>query len=74
MVTAIDKLQNVHKSSTILFNALSVTAVPTLDYLQTQLPALQAMLPTNLYNYAFGAAVIGNVLLRFKTNTALEDK
>lgn len=69
-----DTLKGALKSLTIAFNVFIVAAIPMLDYAQTQLPELKAMMPDGLYNYAFMAVVVSNILLRFKTTKALSDK
>lgn len=63
-----------HKSLTIWFNSAMGAAVVALPMAQDQLPQLQDFLPANLYHYLMGALVVGNIILRFKTNTALADK
>lgn len=68
------KLLGAYKSATIWFNALMSAAIPALVYAQTQLPMLKDYLPDNFYGIAFVAVIVGNLLLRFKTTTGLENK
>lgn len=65
---------NAHKSLTIWFNSIMGMLVVALPMAQDQLPQLQEYVPANLYHYAMGALVAGNIILRFKTNGALADK
>jgi len=67
-------LANMHKSLTIWFNSIIGTLAVALPALQDSLPQLQDSLPPNLYQYAMVALVLGNIVLRFKTNSALADK
>ena len=67
-------LKRAHHSFTIWFNGLMGTAVVVLPALQDQLPQLQEYVPANLYHYAMGTLIVGNIILRFKTNSALADK
>ena len=63
-----------HKSLTIWFNGVIGAAVVALPLAQDQLPQLQDYLPANLYHYGMGALIVGNIILRFKTNSALANK
>lgn len=63
-----------HKSFTIWFNGVLGVAIVLLPVAQDQMPQLQDYLPANVYHYAMGALVVGNILLRFKTNCALAEK
>ncbi len=67
-------LAKAHKSMTIWFNAVFGAAVAALPFAQEQLPQLQEYLPANFYHYLMAAVVAGNILLRFKTRSALADK
>lgn len=68
------KAVNCWKSLTILFNmALGLVALYLPD-LQASMPDLQEYLPADLYHKLMVVVVIGNVLLRFKTSSALEHK
>ena len=72
--TLVDKLRGALKSLVVWFNSTVALAVPALDYAQQQIPLLYNILPTNLYGWSFGLVVALNVLLRFRTRTALEYK
>ena len=63
-----------HKSMTIWFNAIAGAAVVALPLAQEQLPQLQDYLPAGLYHYLMGTVVAGNIILRFKTRSALAAK
>lgn len=73
-MNVIDKLKNSWKSWTIWFNGLMTTIVVALPSVQDAFPQIQSYLPANIYKYAMGALVAGNILLRFKTNKSLADK
>lgn len=69
------KLRGAYKSLTVWFNGVIAAAPAALLYAQDQLPMLRDYLPTNMYGYAFGATVLGNLALRFfRTRDALENK
>lgn len=67
-------LVNAHRSLTIWFNSVAGAVVLALPVAQEQMPQLQDYLPANLYHYLMGALVLGNIILRFKTHSALADK
>ncbi len=67
-------LVKAHKSMTIWFNGVMAAAVVALPMLQEQMPQLQEYLPASLYHYGMGALIVGNIVLRFKTNGALAEK
>ena len=69
------KLWGALQSTVIWFNGVVMAVVPFLDYLQYQIPTVQAVLPENLYGWAFGSVAIANMFIRFfKTKQALEAK
>lgn len=68
------KLRNIYKSWVVWFNAAMVALPFALDALSAQLPAMQSVMPPNIYMYVYIVTVVGNVLLRFKTNKSLADK
>lgn len=61
--------KRIWQSMTLWFNAALTTVVPLLPVLMEQLPTLKAYMPDNMYKWAFIIAVVGNALLRFKTNS-----
>lgn len=63
-----------HKSMTIWFNGIAGTVVLALPFAQDQLPQLQGYLPPGVYHYLMGVVVAGNIILRFKTRSALAAK
>ncbi len=67
-------LKGALRSFTIWFNALMAIAVTALPVAQDSFPQLQDYLPTNLYHWAMGALIVGNLLLRVKTNCSLAEK
>jgi len=68
------KLQKVHKSATIWFNGIGTIVLSGLPLVQDQFPQLQGYIPEKFYHYGMGVLIIGNILLRFKTNKPLEQK
>lgn len=66
------------KSWTIWFNSAWVLLLAWLPdivmLIQTELPAVQAYIPAELYKWLNATGIIGNLLLRFKTTKALPDK
>ncbi len=67
-------LARAHKSLTLWFNGIAGAAAMALPFAQEQLPQLQDYLSANFYHYLMGAVVAGNIVLRFKTRSALADK
>ncbi len=63
-----------HRSLTIWFNSVMGVLVVALPAAQDSMPQLQDFVPANVYHYAMGVLVVGNILLRFKTSGALADK
>ena len=59
------------KSLTIWFNSAVAALAVMLPDLLLQLPAMQAYVPTDIYRWLFIVTVLGNVLIRFRTNTAV---
>ena len=68
------KLKGAIKSLTIWFNSIAGTAAVALPYAKEQLPALQSYVPHDFFQYAMAAVIIGNIVIRFKTNSSLEQK
>lgn len=62
------------KSLTIWFNGTVLSVAIMLPDLQAVMPQLSQYLPENIYKYIAVASLIGNLLLRVKTNKALVDK
>lgn len=67
-------LAKAHKSLTIWFNGAMGVAVVGLPMAQDSMPQLQDYLSANLYHYAMGALIVGNIILRFKTTSSLAEK
>lgn len=66
------KLLNMWKSWTIWFNGVAAAALGILPMAQDSLPALQQYVPD--IKWAAVSIIVGNVLLRFKTNKPLQEK
>lgn len=68
------KLKSAWKSWTIRANAVFAAMLGGLPMLQDSVPALQPYLGADSYKWAMGAIIAANILLRFKTSAALEQK
>lgn len=68
----IAKLRGALKSLTIWFNAAAAAVLGILPMLQDALPAIQQYVPD--IRWAAVVVIVGNLALRFKTSTALQDK
>ncbi len=72
------KLAGMHRSATIIFNtamAALLQNVPDLvHYLHDSLGELQQYTPATFYKWLGIVVLAGNIVLRFKTKKALEDK
>ncbi len=69
-----DKLVGCKRSFTIWFNSLLLAAIPLISYAQDNLTQLKDIIPDNFYHYALIAVAVGNLVLRFKTNSDLKNK
>lgn len=67
-------LQGALKSWTIWFNGICGALMALLPLVQEYLPYLQQALTPGVYRFLLIGFVVGNILLRFKTNSALIDK
>lgn len=70
----IDKIVKIYKSKTIWFNATIAALIPLLPELINAIPELQPYLPTDTYKTLTLIGLVGNIYLRFKTNTSLAAK
>lgn len=70
----LDKLVNIYRSKTIWFNATVAALIPLLPELINAIPELQTYLPTDTYKTLTLIGLVGNIYLRFKTNTSLANK
>jgi len=67
-------LKGTAKSYTMWFNGALIGLLAAVPELQASLPALQEYLPADVYKWLMFAALVGNMMLRVKTKTALADK
>lgn len=67
-----NKLKNAWKSFTIWFNGIMAALVGILPMLQDSLPSIQQYVPD--IKWLAVLVILGNVILRFKTNNSLSDK
>lgn len=68
------KLARLHKSFTIWFNGLAGAAVLGLPEAKDAFPQIQPYIDATLFKYAMAVLIIGNIMLRFKTGKALNEK
>jgi len=59
------------KSMTIWFNSVAGGLVVLLPDLMAQLPMLKEYVPTDIYRWLFMAVIVGNILIRARTSTAI---
>lgn len=59
------------KSLTLWFNSIVAALAVVLPELMAQLPALKEYLGHDVYRWLFIVTVFGNVLIRFRTNSAV---
>lgn len=67
-------LARLHKSMTIWFNAAAGTLLIYWADIQASMPDLERLMTPDAYAMAVKAMLVGNILLRFKTTTALDQK
>lgn len=67
-------LRGAVRSWTIWFNGVMAAGLGVLPALQDWFPQLQAYLPSKPYQYATVLLLVGNFILRFKTNKSLVAK
>ena len=68
------KIKGAGKSLTLWFNSIMGSAVVMLPPAQESFPQLADYIPSNWYHLSMGALIVGNMVLRFKTATGLENK
>ena len=71
---ALPYLRGALRSWTIHFNTYFGLLWAALPSLQEQFPQLQPYLPAKPYQYGMAIVIIGNLLLRIKTQGSLADK
>ena len=69
-----EDLSKAHKSLTIIFNSLMLSAIEFLPMAKDSFPELQEYLPADIYKQGMLILVVGNIILRFKTQSALRAK
>ncbi len=68
------KLKGTFKSLTIWFNGVAASIIVGWPYLADSLPQLVDYLTPEAYKSLMGIVILGNILLRFKTNKPLDQK
>jgi hypothetical protein len=75
MMAFIDKLRGALRSKTVWFNAVAIPVLLLiLDQLQANLGLLAAYLPVDKMQTVGAVSIIGNIVLRAMTSSALEHK
>ena len=59
---------------TIWVNSVALTLISALPYIQENFPAIQDYIQPDFYKNAMGILIVLNIILRFKTKSALRDK
>jgi len=67
-------LKRAYVSLTIWVNSVALTLISALPYIQENFPAIQNYIHPNFYKNAMGILIVLNIILRFKTKSALRDK
>lgn len=67
-------LNGARKSWVIWFNTLGFTLVELVTYAHDSFQELQPYVPADLYKWLGLVLVLGNLVLRFKTNKSLAEK
>lgn len=67
-------LRGARRSLTIWFNSVAGTMIAALPYAQDALPQLAQYIGPQTYKIMAAVIVLGNIILRAKTSTALPDK
>lgn len=70
----IERLKNSQRSFTIWFNSLLGTLVIFMPEILSTLPTLREHVDGDIYKKMMLVAIVGNLLLRFKTTQDLADK
>jgi len=69
-----NKIKKMWKSRVVWFNSLAASVIVGLPFVADSIPQMQAFLPNDYYRWIGGIIVGANILLRFKTNKALDEK
>lgn len=69
-----EDLKRAHLSLTLWFNGVAGTLVVALPEAQASFPQLQEYIPADTYRLVMGVLIVGNMLLRFRTDKALRAK
>lgn len=64
-------MKKLWQSWTIWFNGALAAIAMGLPYAMDQLPMLQAVVPASIYEWLLRIVVVGNFILRLKTNTGI---
>lgn len=62
------------RSATMWFNAVLGSVLTAVPIVQDAFPQLKEYMPDSWYRWGMGALVVGNILLRLKTNSSIPEK
>lgn len=69
-----EDLKRAYKSWTIIVNGIAIVVLEVIPYAVQSLPDLQDYLSPEFYKHAMTVLIVVNLILRFKTKSALRDK
>jgi hypothetical protein len=67
-------IKQIHRSMTIWFNALCGSILLFMPDAVANFPQIQPYIPDAVFKHGMAVLIVGNMLLRFKTSSALRDK
>lgn len=67
-------LVRAHRSLTIQFNSAMLAITELIPLAADELPKLREYVPEGFYGKMTILLIVGNIIIRFKTNRALRDK
>jgi len=70
----LEDLKRVHRSWTIWVNGAILTILEAIPYAQDAFPQLEGYLSPEFYKQGMTALIVANIILRFKTKSAIKDK
>lgn len=68
------KIRGAKRSLTIWINSAFASISVALPIAQDQIPQVKPFIPPEIYHYMLMFVIVGNVLLRFRTNKGLDEK
>lgn len=68
------KIKGAWRSLTVMVNAFALALIPVVQYMNDHFEEVRAMVGPDCYKHLALALLVLNIVLRFKTNSGLEDK